>query len=320
MGNRMVSSDLYNYLKSSNTLGVIHSKFDRSINILLDSDILVTLLNDTKDIAPMSAVCDFKTFNTMKVNVGDQIKAINSKIYLRDKMIVDLGEYNIWQKSDKSSLIKCDKERHGQLINILYNAIIDKGNLDGIGGVVYFFDEDVLKSKPVENLDIEKNHYVNFIIDRLQRFISDYKNCDLSKIEESFVKIIGFGPGLTPSVDDFICGLFSASRSLCEFYDISYDYLLMLKEILANKLHLRTTRVSEEMIRHCFQNNISRTYDVLLTNLLYETNDNLEEVIDKVIGFGGTSGTDYLAGVYTACRLFEQYTIRRKFDGCKVWD
>ncbi|MGB3366553.1 MAG: DUF2877 domain-containing protein [Acidaminobacteraceae bacterium] len=318
MANKIVSMDLYNHLKTSETFGVVHSKFNRSINILLHDDTLVTLLTDTKDVAPMSVVCDHKTFNALNINIGDHISTTDMKFYLKDKILVDIGDYVTWEKIDKSKLVKHDLDKHKILVDILYKRIIETGNLDGIGAVVYFFDEDVIKSVKVENLDIEKNHYVNFILERLERFINDYKNCCFPKIEESFVKIIGFGPGLTPSVDDFICGLFSASRNLCEFYDVSDNYILELGEMLVKKLHLRTTRISEEMIRHCFQNNISRTYDVLLTTLLYETKEELDASISKVIEFGDTSGTDFLAGVYTACRLFEEYTIRRKFDGCKV--
>lgn len=318
MGNRIVSMDLYNHLKASDTFGVVHSKFNRSINILLHDDILVTLLTDTKDVAPMSAVCDHKTFNDLNVNVGDHITTTDTRFHLENRFLVDVGDYVTWEKTDTSKLIKYDLEKHKILVDILYKRIIEIGNLDGIGAVVYFFDEDVLNSIQVENSNIEKNHYVNFILERLERFIDDYKNCDFLRIEESFVKIIGFGPGLTPSVDDYICGLFSASKSLCEFYDVNDNYISRLCEILVDKLHLRTTRISEEMIRHCFQSNISRTYDVLLTTLLYETKEELEASISKVIEFGNTSGTDFLAGVYTACRLFEEYTVRRKFDGCKV--
>jgi len=266
----------------------------------------------------MSAVCDYKTFKSLNVNIGDHIRTSDMKFYQGDKILIDLGEYSIWEKIDKSKLIKYGLDRHKIQVDILYKRILERGNLDGIGSVIYFFDEDILKSKHEENAYIERNHYVNFILERLERFINDYKNCDLSKIEESFIRIIGFGPGLTPSTDDFICGLFSASRNLCEFYDVSDSYLSILDEKLVDKLHLRTTRISEEMIRHCFQNNISRTYDVLLTNLLYESKEELDSSISKVIEFGNTSGTDFLAGVYTACRLFEEYTIRRKFDGCKV--
>jgi len=319
MGNKIVSMDLYNHLKTSEAFGVVHSIFNRSINILLHDDILVTLLTDTKDVAPMSVVCDHKTFNSLKVKVGDHISTTDMKFYLGDKFLVDVSEYVTWEKIDKSKLAKYDLDKHKILVDILYKRILETGNLDGIGAVVYFFDEDVLNSIiQGENLNIERNHYVNFILERLERFIYDYKNCDFSRIEESFVKIIGFGPGLTPSVDDFICGLFSASRNLCEFYDVSDSYISVLGEMLIDKLHLKTTRISEEMIRHCFQNNISRTYDVLLTTLLYETKEELDASISKVIEFGDTSGTDFLAGVYTACRLFEEYTIRRKFDGCKV--
>lgn len=318
MANRIVSMDLYEYLKANETFGEVHSKFDRSINILLHDDILVTLLTDTKDVAPMSVVCDHKTFNALNVNVGDHITNTDTKLYLGNRLLVDVDEYATWEKTDKSKLIKYDIGKHKKSVDTLYKRIIEKGKLDGIGSVIYYFDEDVLGDAQIENHDIEKNHYVNFILERIERFIDDYKNCSFTRIEESFVRIIGFGPGLTPSVDDFICGLFSASKSLCEFYDVSGSYLTLLGEKLVDKLHLRTTRISEEMIRHCFKNNISRRYDVLLTTLLYETKEDLQASIDKVIEFGDTSGTDFLAGVYTACRLFEEYTIRRKFDACKV--
>lgn len=318
MANKMVSIDLFEYLSGADTFGIVHSKFNKAINILLDGDILVTLLNETKDIAPMSLVCDQKTFNGLNIEVDDKVHIKNLNICFSNRILINIKEYTIWKMIDQSRLVKYSEKKHKNLVDNLYKRIIRKGKLEGIASVIYFLDKEKYNHESIEFLEIEKNHYVNFIVDRLERFIDNYKNCDLSDIEESFIKIIGFGPGLTPSVDDFICGLFSASKNLCEFYGISDAYIDKLSEILINIIHLRTTRVSEEMIRHCFKNKVSRTYDVLLTGLLYETKEDFEDSIDNVIEFGDTSGTDFLAGVYSACRLFEQYTIRRKFDGCKV--
>lgn len=323
MVNKLISMNLYEHLKHSDTFGLVHSKFNRSINILLHDDVLITLLNDTKDLAPMSAVCDHKTFNGLALEIGERITTKGLRLYSGDRILVDFSEYTNWEKIDRTKLSKYSQKEHKEAFNILYKKIMTDGKLDGIASIIYFFDEDVLrKNENLANgsieLKIEKNHYVNFIIDRLERFLQEYKNCNLLDIGDYFIKIIGFGPGLTPSVDDYICGLFSMSKNLCEFYGVSDHYISKLAEKLLESLHQRTTRISEEMIKHCFKNNISKTYDALLTNLLYESKYGLEASIDRVIEFGDTSGTDFLSGVYTACKLFDEYTIRRKFDGCKV--
>ncbi len=103
-------------------------------------------------------------------------------------------------------------------------------------------------------------------------------------------RLIGLGPGLTPSGDDALAGIESALRAaghpMAGFLAAALD-----------DVDARTTTVAAAMLRHAARGDAAERVHRLLDGLLGPDPDALAPAIDAAVRWGATSGSDLLAGV-----------------------
>ena len=122
--------------------------------------------------------------------------------------------------------------------------------------------------------------------------------------------IIGYGQGLTPSIDDFICGLMVSKIYLSHYFNINIDNSLRFNSLIIKDIDKRTTRVSEEMLKFSAKGYVNEDIRNLIISLISKSNTwDFERNLKKVADFGFSSGTDIISGIYTCSSLiFNQYT------------
>jgi len=167
---------------------------------------------------------------------------------------------------------------------------------------------------------LELNYYCNFIQDIFVNLIQTFYAQDFKSALDLLPKFIGFGPGLTPSTDDFLLGMLGtlAYDGACHSkiwggqgpIEVVYSFLEAANHVAQG----RTTKVSEAMLKHGCRGKLDENYSQLLNLILVKpcNDDNLksiEEVVVKIIAHGSTSGSDYLLGVYAIQRLLIHKSI-----------
>ncbi|MEO6208333.1 MAG: DUF2877 domain-containing protein [Candidatus Limnocylindrales bacterium] len=106
-------------------------------------------------------------------------------------------------------------------------------------------------------------------------------------------RLIGLGPGLTPSGDDALAGVEAA------LHVMGHPLAGSVSDAL-DDLDRRTTTVSAAMLRHAVMGEAPERVHRLLAAALGPTTLGLVEVIREAVAWGATSGADTLAGVLTA--------------------
>lgn len=112
--------------------------------------------------------------------------------------------------------------------------------------------------------------------------------------------LIGLGPGLTPSGDDFFCGVLTALNYL--------GHRDIAQRLAADVLPLatrETSLISSAYLRCAAQGEASAVLFDVLESLLSGGRD-LEIRLDAVHAVGHTSGWDTLAGAVTVCAAIPQ--------------
>jgi hypothetical protein len=111
--------------------------------------------------------------------------------------------------------------------------------------------------------------------------------------------LLGLGPGLTPSGDDFLVGLFAVLNvpgSPC------HGLLDGGKDVLPGA-HRATNVISLVALRAAADGHVRETISTLVAALLHGTPSTLAEALRRVLAIGSSSGADLAAGVLAGLEL-----------------
>lgn len=103
-------------------------------------------------------------------------------------------------------------------------------------------------------------------------------------------RIVGLGPGLTPSGDDALIGLAAA------LWALDHPARGFLAEAVQDA-PLQTTAISAALLRHAAAGEFSECLHELLGALLGKDVTTIAPALDRAMAWGATSGTDCLVGV-----------------------
>lgn len=119
------------------------------------------------------------------------------------------------------------------------------------------------------------------------------------------VKLLGLGPGLTPSGDDFLSGLL-ATLELSRTPRGLFMAKAGLKRRILGEAVNRTNEISRALLRHYALGMVDENTDGLMTALSTGSQRRLDHAVEGLCRMGHSSGTDLAIGVLTALKLMEE--------------
>lgn len=313
----IIANDLYDYLNDSKEeYGKVHSVFKNTINLISRNDNLISIFADTKDIAPMSLVLSGK-IDTLFIFKDMDVIFYKDKIEFPDiNKAIKFKNANKWNSTPETGSEGIRKSTYQRRLNLFEKTLFENGNKDGILDTAYCLYFDNFDVKPVNSQILELNGYCQFIFERIQLFLESVSSKDKEESGESLKKIIGFGPGLTPSVDDFVAGLMVGSYYLAAYYGLNLEIILEFNNYMFDKSIGKTTTISEAMLKLASTGLASRKYKEVLLALLFRPDLKITAAVNEALDFGETSGTDFLYGVFVANRMFLKKEIREAYNDC----
>jgi hypothetical protein len=113
---------------------------------------------------------------------------------------------------------------------------------------------------------------------------------DRARAAEVAGRLMGLGPGLTPSGDDVLVGIEAALHALAR---PSAGFL----GLATGDVEGRTTALAATLLRHAGAGEFAERLHALLAALLGSDDEAIPAAIDRAVAWGATSGTDCLLGV-----------------------
>ncbi|MGC5326405.1 DUF2877 domain-containing protein [Brevibacillus sp. SYSU BS000544] len=272
-----IDSELFRLIKEEKVTSInIQSSFQTSLSGY-SGDYFITILNSTKELLPMSMV------------IGGNVDELN--IHNKNSLTIS---------NDEASPLFYDERTAGEDLHV-QKAEDSSINRETLHEVRNFLIESAMaesfyplltKTRMVElPAGKESSFFGNesFMIEKVKTFLVCLSKGDLC----SAPNITGFGPGLTPSSDDFLLGLLSVllyagdekSKTLIQ-------YLTAYKE--------KTTEVSKWMLHYA---SIHSLFPNVVKRFFKASGENRKKVLQDFLSHGGTSGIDLLCGIYTGLFL-----------------
>lgn len=262
--------------------GIVHSRFSNGFNIKL-SDSLLFIGSNKNGLLPFG----------IHLREEDTVRAVSSIKY---------GESVIWNRKEsclefpkvKISLKKGQPFKN-ELI-ILQNENTFETNFERY--CLHITNTNMQTGLEVSVLDFMKK--VNLVGEQKWLDVESYlillmaaaKSSDEMLMDKALRYFLGRGQGLTPSGDDLIVG-FLAFDAISHF--LSNRFYEKLSELIEGESI--TTDVAREYLRYALKQQYSSTVSIMVNTLAGDQTHTFEEVFQRLLGVGHSSGADTLLGI-----------------------
>ena len=131
----------------------------------------------------------------------------------------------------------------------------------------------------------------------LQRHVRKNEPTEAGRILDSF---LGYGPGLTPSGDDFVWGFLAALNRwqavLCPQFEVR-----RLNEMILPNAQQKTSCLSATLIE-CAAHGWADANMLTVLDWLFTGEGSVDDVAKKILAYGSSSGVDAVAGMLAAIK------------------
>lgn len=264
--------------------GTVHSVYRRTVNLSF-GDFLAAIQSDGSPLSPVSLITELtdRELSSLCVAPGDPVSIENDTIRIAggagDCVFSYSGaavhELGLSPAPDKASL------------PVLAERIAAVLSCSGTGGFDLLFDGNTgTEELPLPLLAADRH---------IRRSLSLYRDARYLDAARELSGLIGLGSGLTPSGDDFLCGVL-AGLTLAGETDA--PFCGCLREDIRSRLR-DTVDISAAFL-DCA---LSGQYSLAVNNLL--PLPSAGDIRESFLAIGHSSGMDTLCGILYALRLKE---------------
>jgi len=308
-------------LKKGTLRGYVHSVFKNACNIQCE-DLFITLLSSGRKMSPMSITVgglDQVDFSNLYITQGLIFEFSEDMIYCDSVDIsISMNKAKKWSSSIETKDSSCLEHELLDNIGIIGQGLKNHGKLNGMGPLINKLTDKLpdLELFYFDECDFSKSF--EFIEERFLNFIDAVIKANVNVIGNVAKCVIGFGCGLTPSMDDFISGVMISYIYMGIYYKLNLKSIYEFNSKIISSCLDKTTRVSSEMLKHSSVGEINEAVKNLMTSIFNFDKNNEDEnhkgiikSLIEVIEYGETSGTDTAFGIYLGLSILTNLKYRR---------
>jgi hypothetical protein len=270
--------DFTKEINNSLFTGFVHSTFNRTFNIkCFENGDLYTIASNKLDNGPNTLIIDVDNMKPMEVEVKDRVRVKKNHLYIGDKFIISIEKAYKWESV--LPIYPCNVE-------ILKRNLMKMKEFISIHGVGGGIKKNVITQNPFEA------EVSNMLEKRTLLLLIELLNDRISSALPHAVSLVGLGPGLTPSGDDFLTGLFTIFNMK---NSPIYPYRSFCEDVL-KKAKTLTNDISYMTLKKAANGKVRESIISLLNSILVDDQD-LILSLNKLLNIGSSSGTDIAYGI-----------------------
>jgi len=305
----LIGYKVFELLNSTSNTLKSHSVFDHAIYMHDGEDSFIKIIKDKEFVSPTAIVVsgmDNLSFKSMDLQNGTQIK------FVKDKITSKEGDFSLhfrnaptWQLSqlpEETEIISVEEINLNLRIfkDIIYTSPSREGLVPLLENVDKFGPMEVFVKDQKPSMSEKARPYIDALMWGIM-------SGDIQRIKTGAEPILGLGPGLTPSCDDFIAGLVltlnTASTSLCKDEPRAVEFFEKMSKELADLAKEKTTIYSSWFISESAIGEGPKAALELIFSIISSSPQKVSELSKKLISIGATSGADIAIGIYYGIRF-----------------
>ncbi len=283
----------FDALKRS-TAGEVHSVFDRTFNIII-GDELVGVAQSGVSRSPINLITDIpsgENMSSLGVRKGMQVQKVGNRVLVDEALEISLEGAELWRP--KTSTERCPGPEHIERnLELAKRLAVNKGGREGLGQLLTHIDEIAAGKMPqTSNL----NAVARAALPRLIDLVKSTKSENVEGVKGAAQKLIGLGPGLSPSADDALSGFTAALWWVSHSIGKGIDRVKKINETVIS-CSGTTTLLSQQLLRHAAKGETNERVGELLEAILAGAPPDIEKWVEEVLKIGETSGIDMMVGL-----------------------
>jgi len=284
-------------------IGQVHSLFKRAFNVLTSDNQLISVVRGDVGKGPINIVTNLPQYLSM-TSIGIRR---NCEVLKVDDLII-VGNNILIISTKNAKQWKPRKEFQGNLLTIkkirdnlmtVKEVTCSYGRFGGLGQLIEYVEDEHLE-KFVSN---KLNLFVRMALPHILRLLKAIREGSSPDIKRSAKKLIGFGPGLTPSADDVLSGLMTSLSLIAENLDVNTNFVSKVNKDITSCIPGRTTLISQEFLMHAADGEANEPIIALIERIMTAKTNEVENATKEVLAIGETSGTDIVLGILLGSKL-----------------
>ncbi|TKS59326.1 MAG: hypothetical protein EWM72_02338 [Nitrospira sp.] len=280
--------------------GVIHSVFHHACNVSLKSDELLTLVSSEKGNFPQGIRLETSPKFTFlnQLRVGQPVACRGGIIRISGSdLSIDLRTASHWHVDLKGLRVDLHQRDTAQAWAVAWVELGKHRRGDGISGMIAAIP--LPRQNPVTSPGIKI--LVERAVQTLPALINATRNFQVEGAITAIRPLIGLGPGLTPSGDDFIVGYLAGLWSTAGSDSSRLRFISTVGAWLSQAA-VGTNAISYTYIKSAVKGNISEPIVTLAQRFGQANNmDSVREAAGTALQVGDTSGADGVLGLLLGC-------------------
>lgn len=276
---------------------VIQSVFDSSTNLrLMDKNRLITVLISDHYELPQGIRLDAKDAPLQSLTVGVRATC-RSRILRFDSspLTIDLRNAPIWEA--RLSHIDITKPSTKQALSLVWKALNRGQRLKGTDLIA----EDLLQSEKGSSLTRKLSQPVLELITATKHF-------DIQASAGAAQKMIGLGPGVTPSGDDILLGYLAGLWSVAGDDDQRFRFISNFGKALLS-LAKETNEISRTYLYHAIHGQFSSSLIKLVNAFMEGSEERLRVAAKNAMRVGHSSGMDSVTGLLIGLAVWDSDSL-----------
>lgn len=296
-------------LKSSKDKISVQGVFDHAFYIRDGSDILIKVISNKEFISPTSIVVkkpEDLSFKSVDIREGAETIVNESKLStVENGFSINLENASTWYPPKYPELTTgLSLEEINLNLRVLQDVIYTCPSREGLVPLL----ENIELHGPMEIFLKEQKPTVSERArPNIDRLMWGLFYGELGAIAKNAESILGLGPGLTPSCDDFLAGLILSlnigTQILNKNETTSLSFFKKASEEIIKLAKNKTTIYSISFLNEAALGEGPEAAVDLISSILTKSADHVANVTKTLIGMGETSGADIAIGICYGIRF-----------------
>lgn len=293
--------------------GQVHSVFDTACNLSLDDGLLITLLTLAQGNLPQGIRIELSpglTFHQIGLTPGQPLTARDGNLYIVDAQLeVELWFARRWHIDLSALQAELAQPPAQAAWSAAYQQLQEQRSaLSGEGLAALGWQPDGRQGSLV--LATDASQVAQRAFPALNSLLQATRAYDAGMLLDALQALVGLGPGLTPSGDDYLVGYLTGLWSTINSHLAQPARFIEALGASLQEMAPRTNQISNTYLQHAAQGRVSQPLATLARAIARGSDlQIIQEATQVAVQIGSTSGADGVLGLLVGLSVWQTNTI-----------